>query len=106
METVILAVVIALVAIAAISGLVVGSRRRKALPRKKEEGNGGATGTGTASGAGTGTQEAPPAEPRLGDEASPPATEEERRTVEDVTLPPVAPPPPAPADISRRCRST
>ncbi|GAA2061772.1 MULTISPECIES: signal recognition particle-docking protein FtsY [Streptomyces] len=97
METVILAVVIALVAIAAISGLVVGSRRRKALPRKKEEGNGGATGTGTASGAGTGTQEAPPAEPRLGDEASPPATEEERRTVEDVTLPPVAPPPPAPA---------
>ncbi|MFB4192851.1 signal recognition particle-docking protein FtsY [Streptomyces carpaticus] len=97
METVILAVVIALVAIAAISGLVVGSRRRKALPRKKEEGNGGATGTGTASGAGTGTREAPPAEPRLGDEASPPATEEERRTVEDVTLPPVAPPPPAPA---------
>ncbi|UWM51570.1 signal recognition particle-docking protein FtsY [Streptomyces carpaticus] len=97
METVILAVVIALVAIAAISGLVVGSRRRKALPREKEEGNGGATGTGTASGAGTGTQEAPPAEPRLGDEASPPATEEERRTVEDVTLPPVAPPPPAPA---------
>ncbi|MFD7511571.1 signal recognition particle-docking protein FtsY [Streptomyces sp. NPDC059853] len=95
METVILAVVIALVAIAAISGLVVGSRRRKALPREKEEGNGGATGTGTASG--TGTQEAPPAEPRLGDEASPPVTEEERRTVEDVTLPPVAPPPPAPA---------
>ncbi|MFF2377442.1 signal recognition particle-docking protein FtsY [Streptomyces xiamenensis] len=94
METVILVVVIALVAIAAISGLVVGSRRKKALPRTKEEGTGTGTDTGTGGTAGTGT--APPTEPQLGDEAEPATTEEARRTVEDVVLPPVAPPPPAP----------
>ncbi|WP_432743239.1 signal recognition particle-docking protein FtsY [Streptomyces sp. JH002] len=92
METVILVVVIALVAIAAISGLVVGSRRKKALPRTKEEG----TDTGTGTGGATGTGTAPPTEPQLGDEAEPATTEEARHTVEDVVLPPVAPPPPAP----------
>ncbi|MGW3294845.1 signal recognition particle-docking protein FtsY [Streptomyces xiamenensis] len=96
METVILVVVIALVAIAAISGLVVGSRRKKALPRTKEEGTGTGTDTGTGTGGTAGTGTAPPTEPQLGDEAEPATTEEARRTVEDVVLPPVAPPPPAP----------
>ncbi|MHC0433335.1 signal recognition particle-docking protein FtsY [Streptomyces sp. O3] len=72
MEFVILAVVIALVAVGAVSGLVVGSRRKKQLPP-------------TAPPA-TPTVTAPPAEPHVGEEAEEPR-EEPRRTVEEVELP-------------------
>ncbi|WP_327353163.1 signal recognition particle-docking protein FtsY [Streptomyces sp. NBC_01304] len=72
MEIVILAVVIALVAVGAISGLVVSSRKKKQLPPS-------APST-------TPTITAPPAEPHVGDEAEEPR-EEPRRTIEEVELP-------------------
>ncbi|WP_156721358.1 signal recognition particle-docking protein FtsY [Streptomyces apocyni] len=72
MEIVILAVVIALVAIGLVSGLVVGSRKKKQLPP-------------TAPSA-TPTVTAPPAEPHVGEEAEKPR-DEPRRTIEEVTLP-------------------
>ncbi|MCC3651470.1 signal recognition particle-docking protein FtsY [Streptomyces sp. WAC 00631] len=71
MEFVILAVVIALVAIGAITGLVVTSRRKKRLPPPPPSAP---------------TITAPPAEPHVGEEAGPPAAEE-RRTIEEVGLP-------------------
>ncbi|MGW4033635.1 signal recognition particle-docking protein FtsY [Streptomyces sp. NPDC004838] len=73
MEIVILAVVIALVAIGAISGLVISSRKKKQLPPSAPSS--------------TPTITAPPAEPHVGDEAETPR-EEPRRTIEEVDLPP------------------
>jgi fused signal recognition particle receptor len=72
MEIVILAVVIALVAVGAISGLVVGTRKKKKLPTAPPSAP---------------TIAAPPAEPQVGEEAAPPR-EEPRRTIDDVDLPP------------------
>ncbi|GAA2457388.1 signal recognition particle-docking protein FtsY [Streptomyces mauvecolor] len=78
MEFVILAVVIALVAVGAISGLVVSSRKKKQLPP-----------TAPPS---TPTITAPPAEPQVGEDAAETA-QEPRRTIEEVGLPaaPAAP---------------
>ncbi|MFV2118419.1 signal recognition particle-docking protein FtsY [Streptomyces sp. Act-28] len=73
MEFVILAVVIALVAGGVISGLVVGGRRKRRLPPE-------APST-------TPTITAPPAEPRVGEEAET-SRAEPRRTIEEVDLPP------------------
>ncbi|MFE2375190.1 signal recognition particle-docking protein FtsY [Streptomyces sp. NPDC059398] len=73
MEIVILAVVIALVAVGAISGLVVSSRKKKQLPP---------TAPPSAP-----TITAPPAEPQVGEDAAPPR-DESRRTIEEVDLPP------------------
>ncbi|MCX4547909.1 signal recognition particle-docking protein FtsY [Streptomyces sp. NBC_01387] len=71
MEIVILAVVIALVAVGAISGLVVSSRKKKKqLPTAPPSAP-----TITA-----------PAEPQVGEEAAPPR-DESRRTIEEVELP-------------------
>ncbi|WP_028814570.1 signal recognition particle-docking protein FtsY [Streptomyces flavidovirens] len=72
MEIVILAVVIALVAIGAISGLVVSSRKKKKLPPQAPPS--------------TPTITAPPAEPQVGEDAAPPR-DEARRTIEEVDLP-------------------
>ncbi|MFE4972318.1 signal recognition particle-docking protein FtsY [Kitasatospora sp. NPDC056651] len=73
MEYVILAVVIAVVAIGAITGLVVSGRRRQQLPPKSQ--------------APVITAPKPtPQEPQVGEEAAPP-TEAPRRTVEEVELP-------------------
>ncbi|MET9533573.1 MULTISPECIES: signal recognition particle-docking protein FtsY [unclassified Streptomyces] len=72
MEIVILAVVIALVAVGAISGLVVSSRKKKQLPPAPPSAP---------------TITAPPAEPQVGEDAAPPR-EESRRTIEEVDLPP------------------
>lgn len=72
MEFVILAVVIALVAVGAISGLVVSSRKKKQLPP-----------TAPPS---TPTITAPPAEPHVGDDAAESA-EEQRRAIEEIALP-------------------
>ncbi|MBT2469712.1 signal recognition particle-docking protein FtsY [Streptomyces sp. ISL-66] len=72
MEILILAVVIALVAVGAISGLLVSSRKKKQLPP-----------TAPSS---TPTITAPPAEPQVGEDAAPTA-EEPRRTLEEVALP-------------------
>ncbi|ANW17854.1 signal recognition particle-docking protein FtsY [Streptomyces clavuligerus] len=72
MEFVILAVVIALVAVGAISGLVISSRKKKQLP--------------PAAPPSAPTITAPPAEPHVGDEAETPR-EEPRRTIEEVGLP-------------------
>ncbi|MCB5168593.1 signal recognition particle-docking protein FtsY [Streptomyces bambusae] len=72
MDILILALVIALVAVGAISGLVVGSRKKKQLPP-----------TAPPS---TPTITAPPAEPHVGEEAEPGA-QEPRRTIEEVVLP-------------------
>ncbi|MFI1173033.1 signal recognition particle-docking protein FtsY [Streptomyces melanogenes] len=72
MEFLILAVVIALVAVGAISGLVVSSRKKKQLPP-----------TAPTS---TPTITAPPAEPHVGEDAAETA-EEQRRTIEEVALP-------------------
>ncbi|RFU83816.1 signal recognition particle-docking protein FtsY [Streptomyces triticagri] len=83
MEIVILAVVIALVAIGAIGGLVVGSRRKKQLPPSAPSS--------------TPTITAPPAEPHVGEEAEEPR-EEPRRTIEEVTLPGAAAPEAPPAE--------
>lgn len=86
MEIVILAVVIALVVVGAISGLVVSGRKKKQLPP-----------TAPSS---TPTITTPPAEPHVGDEAETPR-EEPRRTIEEVDLPAAQAPvaveePPAP----------
>ncbi|GAA1157697.1 signal recognition particle-docking protein FtsY [Streptomyces hebeiensis] len=75
MELVILVVVIALVAVGAISGLVVGSRKKKKLPPSAPSS--------------TPTITAPPAEPHVGDEAETPR-DEPRRTIEEVGLPDAA----------------
>jgi fused signal recognition particle receptor len=72
MEIVILAVVIALVAVGAVTGLLVSSRRKKQLPPSEPSG--------------TPTITAPPAEPHVGEEAETPR-EEPRRTIEEVGLP-------------------
>ncbi|MER7763613.1 signal recognition particle-docking protein FtsY [Streptomyces sp. NPDC097619] len=72
MDILILAVVIALVAVGAISGLVISGRKKKQLPP-----------TAPPS---TPTITAPPAEPRVGEDAAPTA-EEPRRTIEEVELP-------------------
>jgi fused signal recognition particle receptor len=76
MEIVILAVVIAVVVIGALGGLVIGSRKKKRLP------------SNAPSSAPTIT--APPAEPKVGDEAETPR-DETRRTIEEVKLPLVEP---------------
>ncbi|GAA4807065.1 signal recognition particle-docking protein FtsY [Streptomyces ziwulingensis] len=71
MEIVILAVVIAVVVIGAIGGLVVGSRRKKPLPKPPPAAP---------------DLTAPPAEPHVGDDAETPR-DEPRRTIEEVDLP-------------------
>ncbi|AYN39196.1 signal recognition particle-docking protein FtsY [Streptomyces dangxiongensis] len=71
METVILAVVIAVVVLGALGGLIVGSRRHKPLPPPPPK---------------TPDITAPPAEPHVGDEAETPR-DEPRRTIEEVDLP-------------------
>ncbi|MCF3175749.1 signal recognition particle-docking protein FtsY [Streptomyces sioyaensis] len=73
METVILAVVIAVVVLGAISGLVVSGRKKKQLPPSPPA-------------APKPSVTAPPAEPHVGEEAETPR-DEERRTIEEVTLP-------------------
>lgn len=82
-DIVILAVVIALVVVGAISGLLVSSRRKKKLPPSAPSG--------------TPTITTPPAEPHVGDEAGPPR-EESRRTIEEVGLPDATATPPAVED--------
>ncbi|TXL85013.1 MULTISPECIES: signal recognition particle-docking protein FtsY [unclassified Streptomyces] len=82
MDIVILAVVIAVVAVGAITGLLVSSRRKKPPP------------PGPSS---TPTITTPPAEPHVGDEAGPPR-EESRRTIEEVGLPDATATPPAVED--------
>ncbi|MEU3351442.1 signal recognition particle-docking protein FtsY [Streptomyces sp. NPDC037389] len=77
MDIVILAVVIAVVALGAISGLVVSSRKKKALPPAPPS---------------SPSVTAPPAEPHVGEEAETPRPEP-RRTVEEVELPEAAPAP-------------
>ncbi|KOU23072.1 cell division protein FtsY [Streptomyces sp. WM6372] len=72
MDILILAVVIALVAVGAISGLVVSSRKKKQLPPSAPPS--------------TPTITAPPAEPQVGEDAVETA-EEPRRTIEEVVLP-------------------
>ncbi|MHB6909945.1 signal recognition particle-docking protein FtsY [Streptomyces sp. DB-54] len=72
METVILAVVIAVVVLGAISGLVVSGRKKKQLPPPPAAPKPSVT--------------APPAEPQVGEEAETPR-DEERRTIEEVELP-------------------
>ncbi|CAM5446434.1 signal recognition particle-docking protein FtsY [Streptomyces avidinii] len=81
MDILILAVVIALVAVGAISGLVVSSRKKKQLPPPAPPS--------------TPTITAPPAEPQMGEDAVETA-EEPRRTIEEVGLPEAAAPAPAP----------
>ena len=71
MEFVILAVVIAVVALGAISGLVISSRKKKQLPPTPPS---------------SPSVTAPPAEPHVGEEAETPR-EEPRRTIEEVDLP-------------------
>ncbi|MCX5051338.1 MULTISPECIES: signal recognition particle-docking protein FtsY [unclassified Streptomyces] len=71
METVILAVVIAVVVLGVLGGLVVGSRRKKPLPPPPPSAP---------------DITAPPAEPHVGDEAETPR-DEPRRTIEEVDLP-------------------
>ncbi|MEX2974690.1 signal recognition particle-docking protein FtsY [Streptomyces sp. C184] len=73
MEIVILAVVIAVVVLGAISGLVVSGRKKKQLPPSPPA-------------APKPSVTAPPAEPHVGEEAETPR-DEERRTIEEVTLP-------------------
>jgi fused signal recognition particle receptor len=91
METIILAVVIALIAIAALSGLVVSSRRKKQLPPPPPPPSAEREVT------------APPPEPHVGDEAEP-GRDEPRRTIEDVGLPesPAATLPPVEAEELQR----
>ncbi|WNE99130.1 signal recognition particle-docking protein FtsY [Streptomyces luomodiensis] len=71
MEYLILAVVIAVVAVAAISGLVISGRKKKRLPPPPPS---------------SPTVTAPPAEPHVGEEAETPRGEP-RRTIEEVDLP-------------------
>lgn len=73
METVILAVIIAVVVLGTISGLVVSGRKKKKLPPPPPA-------------APQPSVTAPPAEPHVGEEAETPR-DEERRTIEEVTLP-------------------
>ncbi|WP_274913013.1 signal recognition particle-docking protein FtsY [Streptomyces sp. WZ-12] len=73
METVILAVVIAVVVLGAISGLVVTGRKKKQLPPSPPA-------------APKPSVTAPPVEPQVGEEAETPR-DEERRTIEEVELP-------------------
>ncbi|MGW1375599.1 signal recognition particle-docking protein FtsY [Streptomyces sp. NPDC002446] len=73
MEFVILAVVIAVVVLGAISGLVVSGRKKKQLPPPPPA-------------APKPSVTAPPAEPHVGEEAETPR-DEERRTIEEVVLP-------------------
>ncbi|MGX1972489.1 signal recognition particle-docking protein FtsY [Streptomyces kronopolitis] len=73
METVILAVIIAVVVLGTISGLVVSGRKKKKLPPSPPA-------------APQSSVTAPPAEPQVGEEAETPR-DEERRTIEEVTLP-------------------
>ncbi|MET7689760.1 signal recognition particle-docking protein FtsY [Streptomyces sp. NPDC005483] len=77
METVILAVVIAVVVLGVLGGLVVGSRRKKPLPPPPPSAP---------------DITAPPAEPHVGDEAETPR-DEPRRTIEEVDLPDGSAPP-------------
>ncbi|NEB03010.1 signal recognition particle-docking protein FtsY [Streptomyces sp. SID13726] len=77
METVILAVVIAVVVLGVLGGLVVGSRRKKSLPPPPPAAP---------------DITAPPAEPHIGDEAETPR-DEPRRTIEEVDLPDGSAPP-------------
>ncbi|MFF0741948.1 signal recognition particle-docking protein FtsY [Streptomyces sp. NPDC004111] len=72
LSLVVVIAVIALVAVGAVSGLVVSSRRKKQLPPSAPPG--------------TPTVTAPPAEPQVGEEAAPPK-DEARRTIEEVDLP-------------------
>ncbi|MFF8260765.1 signal recognition particle-docking protein FtsY [Streptomyces virginiae] len=81
MDILILAVVIALVAVGAISGLVVSSRKKKQLPPPAPPS--------------TPTITAPPAEPQVGEDAVETA-EEPRRTIEEVGLPEAEAPAAAP----------
>ncbi|MFI5667671.1 signal recognition particle-docking protein FtsY [Streptomyces sp. NPDC051704] len=86
MDILILAVVIALVAVGAISGLVVSSRKKKQLPPSAPPS--------------TPTITAPPAEPQVGEDAVETA-EEPRRTIEEVVLPEAeAAAPEAPAAVA------
>ncbi|MFF4098511.1 signal recognition particle-docking protein FtsY [Streptomyces sp. NPDC001903] len=86
MDILILAVVIALVAVGAISGLVVSSRKKKQLPPSAPSS--------------TPTITAPPAEPQVGEDAVETA-EEPRRTIEEVVLPEAeAAAPEAPAAVA------
>ncbi|MFI9305920.1 signal recognition particle-docking protein FtsY [Streptomyces triculaminicus] len=80
MDIVILAVLIAVVALGAISGLVVSSRKKKQLPPAPPS---------------SPSVTAPPAEPHVGEEAEP-STAQPRRTIEEVELPTA----PAPAEES------
>ncbi|WP_406480144.1 signal recognition particle-docking protein FtsY [Streptomyces platensis] len=73
MDIVILAVVIAVVVLGAISGLVISGRKKKQLPPSPPA-------------APKPSVTAPPAEPHVGEEAETPR-DEERRTIEEVTLP-------------------
>ncbi|MEU9122195.1 signal recognition particle-docking protein FtsY [Streptomyces sp. NPDC048506] len=73
MEFVILAVVIAVVVLGAISGLVISGRKKKQLPPAPQA-------------APKPSVTAPPAEPHVGEEAETPR-DEERRTIEEVALP-------------------
>ncbi|KUJ64634.1 signal recognition particle-docking protein FtsY [Streptomyces albus subsp. albus] len=82
MEFVILAVAIAVIALAAVSGLVVSSRKKKQQLPPTPPSSPSVT--------------APPAEPHVGEEAETPR-EEPRRTIEEVDLP-VAEAPAAPAE--------
>lgn len=87
METVILAVVIAVVVLGALGGLVVGSRRKPLPPPPTSVPD----------------ITAPPAEPHVGDEAETPR-DEARRTIEEVDLPDGSAPvvveePPAALDV-------
>ncbi|MCK7627085.1 signal recognition particle-docking protein FtsY [Streptomyces sp. RS10V-4] len=82
METVILAVVIAVVVLGAISGLVVTGRKKKQLPPPPPA-------------APQPSVTAPPAEPQVGEEAETPR-DEERRTIEEVELPTAEAPAAAP----------
>ncbi|MFE4515586.1 signal recognition particle-docking protein FtsY [Kitasatospora sp. NPDC056783] len=85
MEYVILAVVIAVVAVGAITGLVVSGRRRQQLPPKSQ--------------APVITAPKPtPQEPQVGEEAAPP-TEAPRRTIEEVELPAETAAPEAPEAV-------
>lgn len=84
MEILILALVIALVAVGAISGLVVSSRKKKQLPPPAPSS--------------TPTITAPPAEPQVGEDAVETA-EEPRRTIEEVVLPEAQAPVEAPAEV-------
>ncbi|MFZ3567914.1 signal recognition particle-docking protein FtsY [Streptomyces sp. BH097] len=76
METVILAVVIAVVVIGALGGLVIGSRKKKQLPPSPPSAPDITT--------------APPTEPHVGEEAETPR-DEARRTIEEVDLPTAEP---------------